>query len=273
MGITGNALDYTYQSFSELPRILQEYATMCVDAANMNSEYCPFANGDSASDVVKRINNIITSLSQNAGYINAQPNGSPRTFTLSSFLNNASYTFWNPGSIPAFAEPLLEAEESISSHITKRSLPNLNFSNQAIGDSLAGATNPFAGDARSCIDNSFELINTSTDFINYLSDQLAQNPLIAFNGLGDATCLNWPNLTTSDVQRYRQPFPGEIKNKLLVIGVTGDPACSFAGAVATFEYVGMNNSAFLIHDAYGYGTVSQANNCSKAVLKEYFVNG
>src|SRR5271154_1474861 len=276
MGITGNALDYVYQGGNQLPRILQEFATMCIDAANMNSKYCPFAKGDSTSDVVQRIDNIITSLSQNPGYVNAQEksgDGTPQIFTLSDFENNASSAFWNPGSIPAFTEYLVDAEESISSHITKRSLPNLNFSDQATGDSIAGFINPFARPARFCVDSSFQLIEDPTDFLNYLSDQLAQNPLIGIGGLSAAVCTNWPNLSAHDVERYRQPFPGETKNKLLIIGVTGDPSCSFPGALATFEYIGTNNSAFLIHDAYGYGTVSQPNNCSTAAVKAYFVNG
>jgi hypothetical protein len=277
MGMSGNALDYSYRSFDQVPRLLQEFAILCVDAANVNPKYCPLASAsmklsDPASDIVIRINNIVTSLSQKAGYVNTAPKTDGRQlFTLDALVNNVYLAFWNPASFPNFAQYLLEAEMSIKkSRTAKRSLSDLDFLNQARRDSLAGFGNPFAGDARSCTDQG---IDNPTDFIKYYSGQLAKNPLVAYYGWTAAPCLSWPNLTNFDVERYRQPFPTTVKNKLLVIGLTGDPVCSFTGVVATYNYIGHSNAAFLTHDAFGIGSLSQPNNCTTAAIKAYLVDG
>ena len=138
---------------------------------------------------------------------------------------------------------------------------------------MAGFGNPFVGDGRECYDHSYQGIDNPTDFVNYLSEQLAENPFIGYYGLGAATCLSWPNLTNQDVERYEGPFPKQTKNKLLVVGVTNDPICSFPGAVTTYEFMGPNNAAFLIHDAFGFGSNVQPNNCTMGAMKAYLVNG
>lgn len=279
--MSGNALDYSYRKFDQLPRLLQEFAILCVNAANVNPKYCPFASismksPDPASDILTRINNIITSLSQKAGYVNtAYKKIIDQTFTLENLVNKVYEAFWVPlNNLPYFAEYLLEAEISIStSRTAKRSISELDLSNQARYDSLAGFSNPFAGYARSCIDQSFQGIDNPTDFIEYFSGQLTKNPLVAYYGWNAAPCLSWPNLTSFNVERYRQPFPKATKNKLLVIGVTGDPTGSFSGAVATFNYIGSNNAVFLTHDAFGVGSIWQPNNCTTGAIKSYLLNG
>jgi len=277
MGISGNALDFDYNSFDQIPRILTEFCNLCIEAANADPKFCPLASAsmkssDPASDLVGRINNIISSLSTTAGYVD--PHGS-QNITLGALLGLVINTFMNPSGMPAFAQFLLDAETSIQTGktISKRSISDLSYSNQPLNDPLAGFFNPFTNDARSCVDNSFAGIDNPNDFLDYLSTQIADNPLVAFSGVGSAECLTWPNFTSYDVERFTGPFPSKLKNKLLVIGITGDPIASITGAMSTYQYIGEDNAVFLIHDAYGFGTIVQPNDCTTAAIKAYLTNG
>ena len=65
----------------------------------------------------------------------------------------------------------------------------------------------------------------------------------------------------------------EIENKILVIGVSGDPIASLTGSMATYKYIGVNNAAFLVHDGYGFSTLTHDNDCTKGAIKAYLTNG
>ena len=64
MGISGNALDFYYNSQDQIPRMLNEFASFCVEAAVIDPNFCPLASAsmkskNPASDLVARINDII----------------------------------------------------------------------------------------------------------------------------------------------------------------------------------------------------------------------
>ena len=64
MGITGNVLDYSYDSHSNFPDVLQQFATACVAATQIDSTSCAFAlssmkAADPVKDVVERVNDIL----------------------------------------------------------------------------------------------------------------------------------------------------------------------------------------------------------------------
>lgn len=212
-------------------------------------------------------------MTERAGYADASDK--QQVFTLSGLLIDIFNAFMIPSYMPSFAQTLLDEENSIlNGHTTKRSLSDpLAYQNQPFNDPLAGWGNPFVVSGRKCYDHSYQGIDNPTDFVNYLSDQLAENPLIGYYGLTVSSCLSWPNLTNQDVERYGGPFPKQTKNKLLVVGVTNHPFCSFTGAVTTYEFMDPNNAAFLIHDAFGYDSNVQPNNCTTGAMKAYLVNG
>ena len=64
---------------------------------------------------------------------------------------------------------------------------------------------------------------TQSEFVNYISGQIAENVIIAYVGVTNAVCLGWPNLTAHNVETYRAPFPKSISNKILIIGETANP--------------------------------------------------
>ena len=99
------------------------------------------------------------------------------------------------------------------------------------------------------------------------------NPIAAFFGLNYASCLSWPNLTTFDLQRYIGPFPENLKNNILVIGITNDVSAAFPGALATYEYIGPDNAVLLIHDSFGVATLDSMNECTNATIKAHFAQG
>lgn len=124
-----------------------------------------------------------------------------------------------------------------------------------------------------CLDTNSVHIGTVSDFAKYLSLQVNQNVIVSMQGLQYAVCLNWPNLTDFHVEKYRDPFPKSIKNKILVIGETNNPYSSYKGSIATYEYIGSDNAIFLIHDGVGEGIYQDPNNCTYDAIREFFLTG
>ena len=60
---------------------------------------------------------------------------------------------------------------------------------------------------------------------------------------------------------------------ILVIGITNDAATAFPGALATYEYIGSDNAALLIHDSFGATSLDSINNCTNTIITAYFTQG
>src|SRR5271155_1848880 len=199
MGISANALDFSFDSLQEIQRILGLFATYCVEAATINPKYCPLAAAsmesvDPASDILDRINKIASSLTQTYQIID---NG--QSYQFNDFYDQTIGTCSGVDSgWGQYAQYLLNAERAVQrGQLTKRSLSNdsaLAFANQPINDSLAGAFGQFGLFSALCLDQSFGGIDTPATFQQQLSDQLALNPIAAYQGLLFAICLAWPNL-------------------------------------------------------------------------------
>src|SRR5437667_1334068 len=72
MGTTANALELSYSSRDQIPRILEGFASYCVAAATVDPKYCPLAAEsmkfkDPVSDVIGRVRRIIANLTMRAG--------------------------------------------------------------------------------------------------------------------------------------------------------------------------------------------------------------
>ena len=141
-------------------------------------------------------------------------------------------------------------------------------------DPLTGSGNAFVFPAVTCLDTNYNGIDNLTSFVNYLAGQVAKDPLQGFFGASSGSCLSWPNLTAYDVEKVvADNFPSKLANKVLVIGVTDDPVTPYPGALTTYEMLGDDNAAFLVHEAFGHCSTADPNNCTWAALQNYFVNG
>jgi len=141
-------------------------------------------------------------------------------------------------------------------------------------DPLTGSGNAFVFPAVTCLDTNYNGINNLTSFVDYLSGLVAKEPLQAFYGASSGSCLSWPNLTAYDVEKVTADnFPSKLANKVLVIGVTDDPVTPYPGALTTYEMLGDDNAAFLVHEAFGHCSTADPNNCTWAALQNYFING
>lgn len=92
MGITANTLDFSFDTGIEIQRIIGLFASYCVEAAVINPKYCPLAAAsmksvDPASDILDRINKIMSSLTQNNQFVN---NG--QEYFLADFIESTLIT-------------------------------------------------------------------------------------------------------------------------------------------------------------------------------------
>jgi hypothetical protein len=260
MGITANALDYSFHASDQLPGILGGFASYCVEAAEMNASFCPFAvsslmEKDPVSDLTERINQIIVDLSQRS-YGN---------LTFNDLSTKIQQSLMSPTNFPSLAQYFLETETAI--HRTTRSLAFYP------SGSLGGIHNEFAYWAISCVDLKFTGIDTPTTFGAKVSNQISINPLVGYISTSFAGCLGWPNLTAFDVELFGGVFPSTLKNKILVIAGTNDPLTPYDGSLATYQFIGKNNAQFLVHDAFGHCTISSPNSCTTSAIHAFLTTG
>jgi TAP-like protein len=292
MGITGNALDYSYSSQAQIPRILWQFASYCVGAATMDPKYCPLASPsmtspDPVSDIISRIDYIVANVTSKVGVVDTRDDGKVQRILTFSYLSNVLESWLrNPWAYGALADTFVQYETAILANISissitssnkiKRSLSGraLNYSSLPQNDSLAGFTNPFASDATACLDLGFNGISDVQSFVDYFFNQLSVNPVIAYPGIKWTKCLSWPNLTSlPDVERFNGTFPKELKNRMLLIGITNNPTTPLTNVISTYNFLGANNAALLVHDGFGHYTFSNPNNCTTAMIKAFLTNG
>jgi len=286
MGIEGNLLDLYNTQLLDVDKVLLTFSTQCAEAAQTNLNACQLASAslnstDPTDDILSRIRAIITNLA-----LQAYTDQTGYTYTyydvsLAITNNLASPTLWLD-----LATQLLQIETLINSthpaQLTRRQtaendttpavpgdLPYFLFSPYSL---FSGSYNDFIYPAVICLDSNYEDIDNQTDFVNYLASLIPKNPF-SYQGIEGALCLGWPNLTAFNVEQYRQPFPSNINNKIIVIGETNNPWYSYTGALATYNFIGSNNANFFVHDGLGKGIRDDSNNCTSAAMKAYFVNG
>ena len=260
MGITANALDYSFHASDQIPQILEGFSFYCVAAAEMNPSYCSLAVGslnetDPVSALTERINQIVIDLSKRS-YDN---------LTFNNLSTEIRQSLLSPANFPSLAQYFLDAETAI--HQKKWSVA-FNPS-----DPLNDVYNEFAHWAVSCLDVNLTGIDTPATFGAKVSDQIAINPLVGYISTSFAACLGWPNLSAFDVERFNGAFPSKLKNKMLVIAGTNDPVTPYDGAIATYQFIGENNAQFLVHDAFGHCTTSSPNSCTTSAIHAFLTTG
>ena len=286
MGITGNAVDLQYRSSIQLHRILGEFARYCVEAAEYNATLCQLADAslnapDPVTNVIERINQTIVAIA-GATYIDLD---SRRSFGFLELANTISQSMKELETFTPLAQYLLDAEIAVRKGtiadttlrakqlMSKRTNANISSSDFNPEDLLSGSYNEVAGLAVSCLDVSNAGIDTVATFSERVSTLISQDPLSGFLPLTFATCLGWPNLTAYNVERFTAPFPSKLENQILVLGITNDPITPYQSALATYQYIGSNNSVFLVHDAFGHTSLASQNDCTGFWIHGYFVNG
>ena len=287
MGFTANALDYEFHSLDQIPRIVSDIAGLCVSAAQVNPQACPFAMeslnaSDPVADLNHRIDYILTNLTDSA-YIDPVLN---KVFSFDTVSNDIVFNIYSPRQFPNLAQILLDTENAIKSgnranfsHLNSRSLSsgsnsNLPFSLFNQNDPLAGEDNPFLFPAILCLEANFSGLDNPTIFAEHVSKLVEISPLPAYISIFVAFCLGWPNLSSYNVERFTENiFPSNIRDKLLIIGGTNDAITPFHGALDTYEYVGSGNANFLIHDGYGHCSIANPNNCTNAAIRNFISNG
>lgn len=226
---------------------------------------------DPEADIINRVLNISHRLT-----LKASVNYKKQTFTFDDFSGEIVYGLNTPAGFPNLTQYLLNAEAA-TAHLdtqTKRSIMNETFANMPTDDPLAGTWNAFVIEDRMCYDNSFAGIDTPATFVDYISNQIATlDPIVAYMGLSSSSCLTWPNLTSSNVEKFTGPFPNALKNKILVVGVTNSALNSYNASMSTFQYIGENNAVFISHEGFGMGTIDNPNNCTIGILKDYLITG
>lgn len=305
MGITGNFLDVTYSNSADIPIILAQFASQCVTAALTSPSSCPFAaasmqKSDPAADIVARINAIASALSKRSYYI-AEDNDSAGVNDSVGDNDLAGHTFSIFGlsdDLPSFLEDpttwgdaiqyLYNAEQAIALDPSTELMPqgppsppedapmintNLTLDSYETFGQPPFSYNVMSFAAVSCLDASLDNMATQSEFVDYISGQIAENVIIAYVGVTNAVCLGWPSLAAYNVETYRAPFPKSISNKILVIGETMSPWSSYDGTVATYQYIGSDNAVFVTYDGVGNGIYTDPNNCTYDAIRQFFLTG
>ena len=273
MGRTGNALDYAYESYSNLPHILHKFALACIAANKMDPKSCQLASrsiptSDPADDIVERINNIHNTLASKGPYSSVEFNV---THTFSNIADAIDFFLRTPGGWDSLATTLLDLETAIhtqkpSNHI-KQDIAFLNIDPE---NPFSGQWNPFVWPAVKYLDSSYANIADANSFVNYLSKQLRNNSLIAYQGLSAAHGIGWPNLAAHKVEKFTGPFPSHVRNKILIVAEAYNPGYSVSSALSTYEFLGSNNAVMLIHDGWGYNFTTDPNDCTTHAIKAVF---
>jgi hypothetical protein len=286
MGITTNALDYSFNANDQFPRILSEFATLCIEAAKISPSACPLAyfasmNASEAS-LESRITDIISSLAKSSYFVPAMNT----TVSFDDLAGEIRSSLLSPDSFASLSQFLLDVEGAIQNGVIGDASRNTvsfvpssllqqgsSLSTFDASNPLTGIYNTFAYYAVSCLDVSMAGVDDPLTFAQKVTDQLSADPLVGYMSFSFAPCLGWPNLSSFDVERFTQPFPSKLRNKILIIGVTNDPVTPYHGSLATYQYIGASNANFLIHDAFGQCTISSPNNCSTSAIQKFLLNG
>jgi len=278
---------------------LSDFAAQCVASTTNSTKYCPLAinslnTTNPALDLLTRINNILGNLTSKS-YKDPQSGSTVSYMSLAWTIRNG---LMSVESFPMLAQAFLDAETLIHNHLPTNNIDeqaeidDINntpvFDDAAEGgnvstiststwnkdDPLTGSGNAFVFPAVTCLDTNYNGIDNLTSFVDYVYKIVQENPLQGYFGVSAGSCLSWPNLTSYDVEKVTADnFPTKLANKVLVIGVTDDPVTPYPGALTTYEMLGEDNAAFLVHEAFGHCSTADPNNCTWLALQNYFTNG
>ncbi|KAK0566129.1 hypothetical protein OC844_000873 [Tilletia horrida] len=72
---------------------------------------------------------------------------------------------------------------------------------------------------------------------------------------------------------YRGRWDHDLKNPVLIIGETHDPATPLRGARHIHKVLGKGNSRLIEHHGYGHSSADRSGNCTERIKRELFLHG
>jgi hypothetical protein len=281
-----NLLDNYFNSHLSIPAVIDMFSEQCVIAAKQDVKYCRLASkslatSDPAADISRRISNIFEDLKMHS----FRSEEFQFTESLQLALDLTRNLLMSPWKYPSLARIYLYLEERLDSRSPKSKLAlkskssvspsskNITTVDYRPDDPLIGTYNILLNPAVMCLDTNLHGIENKSAFVDHLLYQTDQDLIAGGLGLSLATCLGWPDLVAYDVERPTMPFPKALRNKILVIGITGDPVTPYHSALNTYNLIGSQNANFLRHEGIGHCTPSSRNNCTQSAIMDYFANG
>jgi pimeloyl-ACP methyl ester carboxylesterase len=121
-----------------------------------------------------------------------------------------------------------------------------------------------------CIDGTHNDQPDLNSFIKGVEDANKVSPLAApLWGYPMAQCLYWD---VKPSERFAGPWNHKTKNKVLLIGATGDPVTPVESA-AKLEDLMEGSGVFHKHHGWGHCSLGQPSKCTTKVIRDYFVDG
>lgn len=283
-----NILDNTYHSHLSIPSVIEMFSAQCITAADQDIKYCPLASKslnttNPATDLAGRIYTIFEKLKTQSFWKEKYQYAISLQCALSATRNR----LMNPREYPGLASLYRYFEQELEDQAAKSSLAgksksyttpspsttNITTADYRPEDPLIGDANEFVNPAVLCLDNNLRGIENASAFVDHMLYQIDQDLIAGGLGLSVAVCLGWPDLEAYGVERPSTPFPETLRNKVLVVGITGDPVTPYHSALNTYNFIGAQNANFLRHEGIGHCTMSSWNTCTEKSLTAYFVNG
>lgn len=271
---------------SNLDDIIHQFATLCVAAYAIGSQYCLLAepsmhSQDPVTDIVNRINAIFDYVSKTTDGILIP--GEPRSATFMD-LSDTANNFGRPESAWIMAKTYLDLETALrnsnqSGQIKRQvsSSSNLSFAFlEATTQNDILSLAPFSTAIINCVEANFIGINDTDSFSNYVLTQTKENPYAAYQGIWwysmDVPC---PNLTSFNPERLPIQFSPAIRNKIIITARTYQIRFPMAAAMNTYHFVGAQNAVVFVHDVFGYNMMGDGDpdDCTMNVMKAYFTEG
>lgn len=121
-----------------------------------------------------------------------------------------------------------------------------------------------------CIDGHHDDHNDLSSFLDGLDQARHVSPLaVPLWGTAMLQCLYWK---VKAAERFTGPWNHATKNKVLLIGVTGDPVTPVESA-QKLETLLEGSAVFHKHHGWGHCSLGHPSRCTTRVIHDYFVNG
>ncbi|KAI0772754.1 TAP-like protein-domain-containing protein [Trametes elegans] len=114
---------------------------------------------------------------------------------------------------------------------------------------------------------------TAEAVVDEVVDVYQKESRLAFamlTGEPDMGCEYWP---FTPPERFTGPWNATLKNPLLIISNTNDPATPLASGKRALERQGKSSAALLIQDGPGHTSLALTSTCTAGAMRAYFTNG
>jgi pimeloyl-ACP methyl ester carboxylesterase len=121
-----------------------------------------------------------------------------------------------------------------------------------------------------CLDSTHHNHPDVNSFLKGVKEANDVSPLAAdLWGTEMLQCLYWKVIPA---ERYAGPWNHKTKNKVVLIGATGDPVTPSESAAA-LERLMEGSGVFHKHHGWGHCSLGQSSKCTTKVIRDYFVDG